>query len=158
MKRFLIFCILTLSATGDQEHSPPSAKGDSLNKLLSDPSLSDLLNDPDLWLILKKRLGTPMECLANSRRNNSIIKTKDSLDAGAKFITAPTVQTEKECEKECCKEESCNTVVLKIKVWMLNFDNPQWWATVDWKSKCGLCCTVIWFSTCVYVSGHFSIL
>lgn len=115
MKRFLIFCILTLSAAGDQEHSPPSAKGDSLNKLLSDPSLSEFLNDPDLWLILKKRLGTPMECLANSRRNNSIIKTKDSLDAGARFITAPTVQNEKDCEKECCKEESCNTVVLKIK-------------------------------------------
>lgn len=116
MKRFLIICILTLSATGDREHSPPSVNGDSLNKLLSDPSLSELLNDPDLWLILKKRLGTPMECLSDSRRNNSIIKTKDSLDAGATFIAAPTVKNDQECEKECCKAESCNTAVLKIKV------------------------------------------
>lgn len=116
MKRLLIFCILTLSATADQEHSPPLiAKGDSLNKLLSDPSLADLLDDPDLWLILKKRIGTPMECLADSRRNNSIIKTKDSLDAGATFIAAPTVPNDKECEKECCKEKSCNTAVLKTK-------------------------------------------
>lgn len=115
MKRLVILCFLTLSATGDREHSPPSVNGDSLNKLLSDPSLSDLLNDPDLWLILKKRIGTPMECSADSRRNNSIIKTKDSLDAGATFIAAPTVQSDKECEKECCKEKSCNTAVLKIK-------------------------------------------
>ena len=120
MKRLLIFCILTLSATADQEHSPPLiAKGDSLNKLLSDPSLADLLDDPDLWLILKKRIGTPMECLADSRRNNSIIKTKDSLDAGATFIAAPTVPNDKECEKECCKEKSCNTAVLKTKVRIL---------------------------------------
>lgn len=118
-------CVAVCLVGGDKEYDPPqrgpsvpASSSDALSQLLNDSKLSRLLDDPDLWLILKKRLGGGSDedrCSADRRTNNTIIKTKDSLDAGATFITAPSVTNYRGCENECCKEETCNTAVVNLK-------------------------------------------
>ena len=50
-----------------------------------------------------------------------IIRTQDSLNAGATFISAPTVNARAECEEECCMEENCNLAIFKAKVFVTVF-------------------------------------
>ena len=48
---------------------------------------------------------------------DTIIRTKDSLDAGATYQSAPTVNSKEECRNECCKlGTKCNLAVFKEKV------------------------------------------
>lgn len=106
-------CLTGCLVEGDREYDPPA-----LPQLFSGTRLSRVLaHDPRLWPVLKKRLGAggDRRCSADQRRNNTIIKTKDSLDAGAQFITAPSVTNYRDCEDECCREKTCNTVVVNLK-------------------------------------------
>lgn len=106
-------CLTGCLVEGDREYDPPA-----LPQLFSGTRLSRVLADyPRLWLVLKKRLGAggDRRCSADQRRNNTIIKTKDSLDAGAQFITAPSVTNYRDCEDECCREKTCNTAVVNLK-------------------------------------------
>lgn len=106
-------CLTGCLVEGDREYDPPAPP-----QLFSGTHLSRVIaDDPRLWLVLKKRLGAGSDrrCSADQRRNNTIIKTKDSLDAGAQFITAPSVTNYRDCEDECCREKTCNTAVVNLK-------------------------------------------
>ena len=48
---------------------------------------------------------------------STIIRTQDSLDAGAKFLQSFTSQVDREmCQTKCCEEKTCNLAVIKEKV------------------------------------------
>ena len=85
--------------------------------LLSDPSLSSLIDDPDFLLVLKKRLGgTAISDCRPKEKNETIIKTKESLDNGAIYISTPIIHKRQDCFDKCCDEKECNTAVVKDKV------------------------------------------
>ena len=48
--------------------------------------------------------------------NGSIIRTQDSINAGAKFLKAPEVSARESCEEICCDIGNCNLAVYKDKV------------------------------------------
>ena len=48
--------------------------------------------------------------------NGSIIKTQDSISAGASFIKSPVVAARESCEEICCDIANCNLAVYKDKV------------------------------------------
>ena len=45
-----------------------------------------------------------------------IIRTRDSLDAGATYIDAPVSRSRAACRKECCRLKDCELAVFKDKV------------------------------------------
>ena len=52
-----------------------------------------------------------------TQQENTIIRTKDSLDAGATYQSAPSVSSKEECRQECCKlGTKCTLAVYKDKV------------------------------------------
>ena len=77
-----------------------------------------------LWLEIQKRLqdfddkddGLDTEQCKFQSKDGMIIRTKDSLDAGANFLSSPTVTSREECEEECCESDDCNLAVFKAKV------------------------------------------
>lgn len=48
---------------------------------------------------------------------NTIIRTRDSLNAGATYVSAPNVTSREGCRSQCCKlGTKCNQAVFKDKV------------------------------------------
>ncbi|XP_052766347.1 low-density lipoprotein receptor-related protein 11-like [Mya arenaria] len=102
--------------------------------------LYDLLNNPDIVEKLEKRLGIsdnddpgqfpqpvyqnqcrslsgalPGDCNFNAR-NNSIIKTEESLNRGAIFIdNHSNVSCPRDCTELCCQNKECDTALFQDK-------------------------------------------
>ena len=51
--------------------------------------------------------------------NGSIIRTHDSIEAGAAFIKSPIVPSRESCQEICCDIANCNLAVYKDKVCIL---------------------------------------
>ncbi|XP_052275355.1 low-density lipoprotein receptor-related protein 11-like [Dreissena polymorpha] len=101
------------------------------------PYLYNLLNDPDVMAKLEKRFGFPENDLPRVSdvhsqcrflsgrlngdcdfiaRNETIIKTEESLAKGAKFLQdVSNVSCPSECTELCCKHEDCDTAVYQDK-------------------------------------------
>ena len=95
---------------------------DLIQQILNDPQLSSLLDDPDkLMDMLKEKLRSPSKsdkkCSVSVSKRHTIIKTRESKEAGAIFLTAVTVDSPQACVDVCCANSSCNTAVMKQKVW-----------------------------------------
>ena len=58
-------------------------------------------------------------CSVVNERSETIIQTKQSLEAGAVFLVAPDVESQADCLSACCNTPSCNTATVKFKVWEL---------------------------------------
>lgn len=58
------------------------------------------------------------ECISTNSINttDTIIKTKESLAAGAVFLDSPDSTSGIKCFKECCNNDDCNLAVFKSKV------------------------------------------
>jgi len=54
-------------------------------------------------------------CSVVNQRSGTIIQTKQSLAAGAMFLTAPEIKNQDDCLSACCNTLSCNTAVVKWK-------------------------------------------
>jgi len=93
-----------------------------IQQILNDPQLSDLLKDPDkLMDMLREKLRSPSEsgnkCSVEINKRHVIIKTRESQAAGAIFLSALNVDSSQDCIEACCANSSCNTAVMKQKVW-----------------------------------------
>lgn len=125
MKLFSIFAViilLALHASTMCSMKTEDIDDELIQQILNDPQLSDLLNDPDkLMDMLKKKLRSPSEsdneCSVAINKQHAIINTKESQAAGAVFLSASTVNSSQACVNACCANSSCNTAVMKQKVW-----------------------------------------
>jgi len=95
-----------------------------IQQILNDPQLSDLLDDPDkLMDMLREKLRRPAKsshkCSVAINKRHAIIRTKESQAAGAVFLSALTVHSSQACTDACCANSSCNTAIMKQKVWQL---------------------------------------
>ena len=94
-----------------------------IQQILNDPQLSDLLKDPDkLMEMLREKLRSSSEsdnkCSVAINKRHTIIKTRESVEAGAIFFSASNVDSSQACIDACCANSSCNTAVMKQKkVW-----------------------------------------
>ena len=126
MKQILLIILLFYPCSGKKE-------------TLDD--LSSILNDPELLYELRKRFGkllddttddddftdTDVGCYAlagtlngdcNFHTNAStIIKTTESIGKGARFVeNVANVSCARNCTKECCLNDDCDTAVYQDKV------------------------------------------
>jgi len=93
-----------------------------IQQILDDPQLSVLLDDPEkLMDMLQKKLRSPSQsgnkCSVAIKKTHSIIKSKESLAAGAVFLSSLNVNSSPSCVDACCANSSCNTAVMQQKVW-----------------------------------------
>jgi len=93
-----------------------------IQQILDDPQLSVLLDDPEkLMDMLQKKLRSPSKpgnkCLVAVKKQHSIIKSRESLAAGAVFLSSLTVDFVQSCVDACCANSSCNTAIMQPKVW-----------------------------------------
>jgi len=126
MKLFSVVAVIVLLALEALTVcSTETAIDDELiQQILDDPQLSDMLDDPEkLMDLLKSKLRSPSKpdakCLIATSNEHTIIKTSESRAAGAVFLTTFTVDTSQSCVDACCANSSCNTAVMKQKVWQL---------------------------------------
>jgi len=92
-----------------------------IQQILDDPQLSDLLDDPEkLMDMLQEKLRNPSKpaskCLIAIKKQHSIIKSRESMAAGAVFLYSLTVDSAQYCVDACCANSSCNTAVMQQKV------------------------------------------
>jgi len=119
MKPLLVVLFITLLTVCSTEIT---IDDDFIQQILDDPQLSDLLDNPEkLRDLLKEQLRSPSksgsECKVAVKKRHTIIRTRESVAAGAVFLAAPTVHSLKACEDACCANSSCNTAIIKQKVW-----------------------------------------
>lgn len=57
------------------------------------------------------------QCLPDFQvEQNTIIRTYDSREAGAEFLTSPDCRTAQDCMLRCCGTDRCNLAVFEDKV------------------------------------------
>jgi len=93
-----------------------------IQQILDDPQLSALLDDPEkLMDMLQEKLRNPSksgsDCLVAIKQRHSIIKSKESLAAGAVFLSSLNVDSVQSCVDACCLNSSCNTAIMQQKVY-----------------------------------------
>ena len=93
-----------------------------VQQILSDPRLSEMLKDPEkLMGMLKEELRSSSRysnrCSVDTSKRHTIIKTKESVAAGAIFLSAITVDSSQSCVDACCANSSCDTAIMRHKVW-----------------------------------------
>ena len=67
-------------------------------------------------LIFKPHENVSQICPVSLIRKGQIIKTNDSIRAGAQFLDTPSVGTVKECHEICCNLLHCNIAIVKVIV------------------------------------------
>lgn len=67
--------------------------------------------------VLKRYDQDYQTCLENFEiRNDKIIRTQDSREMGAKYITEFDLSSREECLRACCGTETCDVFVFEEKV------------------------------------------
>jgi len=124
MKPVLLFTVLVLLAlyASSMRSVDTDIDDELLQQILNDPQLSDLLKDPDkLMDMLREKLHSSSEsgskCSVAINKRRTIIKTRESQEAGAIFLSAFNVDSSQACVDACCANLSCSTAVMKQKVW-----------------------------------------
>src|SRR6266536_166446 len=112
MIRRILICLFLAKATTYSINNYESAPSQPLNQ-----SFMTLLENPNIWLDTNKRQKNSWQkdC-AVQKRDNTIIKTRESLDVGAVFIASPKVRNKQACQEACCQDTKCNTAISSVKV------------------------------------------
>lgn len=92
-----------------------------IQQILDDPQLSALLDDPEkLMDMLQEKLRSPSKseekCSVAIKKQGWIIKSRESLAAGAVFLSSQNVDSAQLCVDACCVNSSCNTAIMQRKV------------------------------------------
>jgi len=127
MKLFSLFSVILLFALYTTSVMCTNIDDKLIQQILNDPQLSDLLHDPDkLMSMLKEKLRrrptkSSDKCSVAVSKRNAIIRTGESRAAGAVFLSALTVDSSQACVNACCANASCNTAIMKQKVFLFFF-------------------------------------
>ena len=111
---YALLCVLIFGSVAEKERLEDGYSEESLaDRLIS--VIEKRLQDYDRELAVKTP-QTSHRCEFKDEPN-TIIKTHESLEAGAHFIeNIDTISTKEECEQHCCESENCNLAVFKEKV------------------------------------------
>ena len=108
--KLLVLALITLASCTKERYEDAGSITDELLHEL-EKRLHSLQHD-------YKSAEVPQETTADFREiEDSIIKTSDSLDAGAIYLGSPESPSKQLCQNECLKNWTCNLAVFKQKVY-----------------------------------------
>ena len=108
------FIFIFLTAVLAEKERAKDQQPDQVDQI-TDTFIKVLEKRLDEWDNKRDALEDISEECVFALNNGSIIRTHDSIEAGATFIKSPVVESRAGCQEVCCDIANCNLAVYKDK-------------------------------------------